>query len=417
MKNKTFQTVLSILALLFSLNPIFSQTCGSNQHFDEYINEAVKAGILTPEEGRKRLEATTNRLRTRSDVVTVFVVFDYATTSSALSLATAQAFIKSCASGTNTCEVTFQQVNARTNFAFTTSTVANTMLTDLDGFATSQGWYSQADLVVGITSLDMANYAGYAYIGSCSPTTNGGALVIEAGTTQALYGHELGHTIGLIHDNLDPTFLTPGTSLMNPFVPFTPTTMSMTNKNCYRTGASCALPIELLNFTGKFQQGKNHLAWTTASEKNNMGFQIERSYDTKHWLSIGYVKGSGNSNTQLSYNYQDESPLGLSYYRLRQQDFDGKETYSNVISIKSESKTKVIIAPNPVRSDLVISFESETYAEEVNVYDVLGRLISKFKNPSGRLEVDMQNAQAGMYIVEINMDGKRTREKILKVDD
>ena len=417
MKNKILQAVLSILTLAFSLNPTFSQTCGSNQHFNEYINEAVKAGKLTPEEGRRMLKGTTNHLRTRSDVVTVFVVFDYTTTTSALSLATAQAFIKSCASGTNACEVTFQQVNARTDFPFTTSTNAQTMLSDLVTSANNQGWFSQADLVVGITSLDMANFAGYASIGSCTPTSNGRALVIEAGTTQSLYGHELGHTIGLVHDNLDPTFLTSGTSLMNPFVPFTPTTMSMTNKNCYRTGASCALPIELLNFTGKFQQGKNQLNWTTASEKNNMGFQIERSYDTKHWLSIGYVKGSGNSNTQLSYDYQDASPLGLSYYRLRQQDFDGKESYSNVISIKSESKTKVILAPNPVRSDLVILFESETYAEEVNVYDVLGRLISKFKNPSGRLEVDMQNAQAGMYIVEITMDGKRVREKVLKVDE
>jgi hypothetical protein len=417
MKNKTFQTVLSVLALLFSLNPIFSQTCGSHQHFDEYINEEVNAGRLTPEEGRKRLEATTNRLRTRSDVVTVFVVFDYETTMSVLSLATAQAFIKSCASGTNACEVTFQQVNARTNFLFTTSTVANTMLSDLDGFATSQGWYSQADLVVGITSLDMVNFAGFAYIGGCTPTSNGRALVIEAGTTQSLYGHELGHSIGLVHDHEDPTFLTPETSLMNPFVPFSPTTMSMTNKNCYKTGASCTLPIELLNFTGSFQQNKNHLTWTTASEKNNMGFQIERSYDATHWLSIGYVKGMGNSKTQNTYNYQDESPLGLSYYRLRQQDFDGKETFSYVISIKSESRTKVILAPNPVRSDLVISFESEIFAEEVNIYDVLGRLISQYKKPSGRLEVDMRNAQAGMYIVEINVDGKRVREKILKVNE
>jgi hypothetical protein len=417
MKIKTIQTVLSIFTFMFSINPIFSQTCGAYQHFDVYINEEVKAGRLTKEEGRKRLNTNNNQLLTRSSVVRVFVVFDYSTTNSALSLSSAQTILRSCASGTDACEITYQQVNSRTNFEFTTSTVATTMLANLESAASANGWYNQADVIVGITSLNIDNFDGYAKIGSCTPIPTGRATVIQNNTTQALFAHELGHTIGLLHDDFDNSVADHLKSLMNPIVYNDANTMSTTNKNCYKTAASCTLPIDLLSFTGNFQQNINHLTWTTASEKNNQGFKIERSYDTKHWLSIGYVKGAGNSETQQTYNYQDDSQLGLSYYRLRQQDFDGKEMFSNVISIKSESKTKIILSPNPVRNDLVISFESETYAEEVNIYDLLGRLISQYKKPSSHLKVDMKNAQVGMYIVEINIDGKRVREKILKVNE
>jgi Secretion system C-terminal sorting domain/Metallo-peptidase family M12 len=428
MKNITFRAVLSILTFVFSLNSLYSQTCGSHQHFDEFINNEVKEGRLTPEEGRKRLDTNNNHLQTRSDVVNVLIVH-HNVTSVSLSLPTAQGILNSCASARAGCGITYNVVNATPlSFNFTSSNDGSTMLGDLlntanaqnwysSTYASSQGWNAAPDLVIGITGTNMVDgtntgLAGYANIGRCTPATLGPALVIEQGTTNHLFAHELGHTVGMEHD---PTSTT---SLMSPTVYTSSVTMSQTNKDCYTTGAGCALlPIELMAFTGSFFQNKNNLTWTTASEKNNKGFQIERSYDTKHWLSIGYVKGSGNSETELSYKFEDASPLGLSYYRLRQQDFDGKETFSIIISIKSESKTKVLIAPNPVRSDLVISFESETYAEEVNVYDVLGRTVAQYKKPSSRLEVDMQQAQAGMYIVEITMEGKRIREKILKVNE
>ena len=428
MKIKTLQAVLSVLALLFALNPLFSQTCGAHQHFDEYINEEVKAGRLTPEEGRKRLEAPNNHLHTRSDVVNVLIVHQNVSSTS-LSLTTAQNILNSCASAQAGCGITYNIVNATPlPFVFSNSNDGQTMLGDLNAtgnaqnwyssaYATSQGWTATPEIIIGITSTDMVEgantgLAGYAYYGSCLTTSPGPAIVIEQGTTNHLFAHELGHTVGM--RNHDPVSTT---SLMSPIVYTSANTMGQTYKNCYTTSAGCVvLPIELITFTGFFQQNKNNLNWTTASEKNNKGFQIERSYDATHWLSIGYVKGVGNSDTQVSYNFQDASPLGLSYYRLRQQDFDGKETFSNIVSIKSESKTKVLLAPNPVREDLVISFESETYAEEVSVYDLVGRLVAQFKNPLGRLEVDMRTVQAGMYIVEINVDGKRVREKVLKVD-
>jgi Secretion system C-terminal sorting domain/Metallo-peptidase family M12 len=406
--------------MLLKTFPTFSQVCSAHQHIEDFIHQEIKEGRMKADNGRKLLQKNINPLNLRSRTIRVRLVYDLPTTTTGLTLAGAQAFLNNCASSISGCEVIFEDVTpSRTEFDFSASSLdADNMLSNLNARADDQNWYTNADVVVGFTSKNMTfrggdGTAGYANVGNCNGPI-GRTVVIEASIYNSLFAHELGHIIGLVHDDLG---LLSETSLMNPTIYPDASTMALFNKNCHRTSVACTvLPVELLQFSGQYSQNKNNLSWTTASEKNNKGFQIERSYDTKHWLSIGYVKGMGNSDTQNTYSYQDASPLGLSYYRLRQQDFDGTETFSNIVSIKSESKTKVILAPNPVQNDLVISFESETYAEEVSVYDLVGRLVAQFKKPLGRLVVDMRTLQAGMYIVEINLDGKRVREKILKVD-
>jgi Secretion system C-terminal sorting domain/Metallo-peptidase family M12B Reprolysin-like len=421
MKKSTLFIIFGSILMLLKSFPTYSQVCGSHQHIEEFIHQEIKEGKITADEGRKMLQKSTNSLKLRSRTIRVRLVYDLPSTTTGLTLAGAQTFLNDCASSISGCEVIFEDVTpSRTEFDFSASNLAaNVMLSTLNARAVNQNWYSNADIVVGFTSKNMTfgggdGTAGFANIGNCNGPI-GRTVVIEASIYNSLFAHELGHIIGLVHDDLG---LLSETSLMNPTIYPDASTMALFNKNCHRTSVACAaLPVELLQFSGQYSQNKNQLSWTTASEKNNKGFQIERSYDATHWLSMGYVKGVGNSDTKNTYTFQDASPLGLSYYRLRQQDFDGTETFSNIVSIKSDSKTKVILAPNPVQNDLVISFESETYAEEVNVYDLLGRVVFQRKKPSGRLEVDMRNVQAGMYIVEINMDGKRVREKILKVNE
>jgi len=97
---------------------------------------------------------------------------------------------------------------------------------------------------------------------------------------------------------------------------------------------SVLLPIELISFDAKCNNGKVFTAWETATETNNEYFTLEKSRDGINFQNVTTVKGAGNSSRKLSYNSTDnESYSGISYYRLKQTDFDGKYTYSKVVSV------------------------------------------------------------------------------------
>lgn len=95
------------------------------------------------------------------------------------------------------------------------------------------------------------------------------------------------------------------------------------------------LPIELLSFTYQIKNQHIILNWITASETNNDFFTIERSSDMQGWKALGNLPGAGNSNQRLSYQFSDIMPQeGISYYRLKQTDFDGKYEYFNPLVVK-----------------------------------------------------------------------------------
>lgn len=88
------------------------------------------------------------------------------------------------------------------------------------------------------------------------------------------------------------------------------------------------LPIELLSFSVNAGTESVLVSWETATETNNDFFTIERSTDVQNWEILGYVDGAGNSNRPLSYSFTDSRPLdGISYYRLKQTDYDGQYEY------------------------------------------------------------------------------------------
>ena len=94
------------------------------------------------------------------------------------------------------------------------------------------------------------------------------------------------------------------------------------------------LPIELLYFNGVRFETVNKLSWSTASEKNNDYFNIEKTKDGNDWIEIANLPGAGNSSTQLFYSFADDKAESIiNYYRLKQTDYDGKFKYSDIISI------------------------------------------------------------------------------------
>lgn len=102
--------------------------------------------------------------------------------------------------------------------------------------------------------------------------------------------------------------------------------------NCDNCGI--ALPIELISFEAKLNNRQVDIHWATASEQNNDFFTIERSADGLNWEIVTTAAGAGNSIYRIDYAAYDSRPLsGISYYRLKQTDFDGAFEYSNIVSV------------------------------------------------------------------------------------
>ncbi|HNT80504.1 MAG TPA: T9SS type A sorting domain-containing protein [Bacteroidia bacterium] len=145
--------------------------------------------------------------------------------------------------------------------------------------------------------------------------------------------------------------------------------------------APLPLPVSLLNFEAKSVSDYIALLWSTASEKNNAGFEIERTTAYPDFYKIGFVSGAGNSNIINEYQFNDVNvKSGFKYYyRLKQIDYDGKFEYSPIVSayINSDKLFSYNIMPNPYSGATNIVFYSDENAMvDIRVYNVTGELVS-----------------------------------------
>jgi hypothetical protein len=144
------------------------------------------------------------------------------------------------------------------------------------------------------------------------------------------------------------------------------------------TGAN-VLPMTLMNFTAKPDNGQVDLAWVTATESNNNYFTVEKSRDGISFDSLVRVNSQaidGNSSTPLDYTAVDPSPyMGLNFYRLKQTNLDGSSIYSNVVTVDFEQTTPVNIYPNPSAGTLYISGLGNVTTQKVEWYDLGGHLV------------------------------------------
>ncbi|MDH3268014.1 MAG: M28 family peptidase, partial [Ignavibacteria bacterium] len=158
------------------------------------------------------------------------------------------------------------------------------------------------------------------------------------------------------------------------------------------------VPVELLAFTASMNNSLVQLLWSTASELNNQGFEIQRSIDKPDdFVTVGFVNGKGNSTEINYYSFHDHPDLnGVSqlYYRLKQVDLDGTFSYSNVVNVTYDVPTAFVLNqnyPNPFNPSTRISYfvPKESYVT-LKVYDFLGREIKTLVN---------ENKSTGSYEV------------------
>lgn len=181
------------------------------------------------------------------------------------------------------------------------------------------------------------------------------------------------------------------------------------------------LPVELLSFIGEAKEDYNLLSWTTASEINNSGFEIQRSGDGKDYNKLGFVTGAGNSSSTKEYSFKDSDNInGVLYYRLKQIDNDGAFKYSNVVAISNLDKSLLSIKslyPNPFDKEIGVLFNkavSETIV--VKIFDAEGKLIlnetyAPFRN---NFFINTENFSAGGYFLSVETGDNKLAKRITK---
>jgi murein tripeptide amidase MpaA len=176
------------------------------------------------------------------------------------------------------------------------------------------------------------------------------------------------------------------------------------------------VPVELISFTVSVFSNGIELCWMTATETNNQGFNIERKSADNNFETIGYVSGNGTSTEPKNYSFTDKNVSPGSYvYRLKQIDFDGSFTYSDVVEVEVESALEYSLAqnyPNPFNPSTVISYQLPVNSMvTLKIYDILGNEIATLVNeekPAGSYEVEFniysdegQNLVSGVYFYQL----------------
>jgi hypothetical protein len=181
------------------------------------------------------------------------------------------------------------------------------------------------------------------------------------------------------------------------------------------TFSSCnPLPVSLLTFTGEKGNGTVVLNWSTIVEINNQQFIIERSVNGSDWEAIGEVAGAGNSNNIHEYSYIDYSvAASVVYYRIKQVDDDGANSYSTIVTIKSAG-AGIHVMPNPFTDALTIENDVAGLLD-ISIYDVLGKLLfnASKENSEGSVTI-YPELTSGAYVMVVRTDVSVEQHRIIK---
>ena len=267
------------------------------------------------------------------------------------------------------------------------------------GFADDDVWYKFTALSTGTVSIDLAASANFdgvleVFEGNCGSLTSvacsdnnaeGGSESISlnavAGTNYKIRVYSFGSDIS---DRGDYSI----------------------------SAAGSALPISLIDFKGENINGSNVLSWSTATEMNNKGFEVQYSFDGKVFKNLGFVdskQNSGNSTSILNYQFTDsKNTAGNVYYRLVQIDKDGKTNFSKVILVKGgkiNSLSMAAVYPNPAKNKLSLIISSpENNNIDIIITDLAGKLVRRqalsVVNGGNNFDMDVSALSAGTYLIK-----------------
>lgn len=186
------------------------------------------------------------------------------------------------------------------------------------------------------------------------------------------------------------------------------------------TQSLSTLPVSWLDFTARRTGEKTvQVQWSTASEVNNKEFQVEKSRDGVSFELIGTVNAGGNGSGVQQYIFNDLKPFpGVSYYRLKQVDKDGKFKYSSIAKVTiDQDRSLYSLSPNPANSKTTLSIYKEMKQVNVKLMDVSGKTAYSFSkqviNAGETIELPVSQLAKGYYLVIIESEAGRFTEKLI----
>ncbi|NVO84750.1 lamin tail domain-containing protein [Hymenobacter terrestris] len=190
--------------------------------------------------------------------------------------------------------------------------------------------------------------------------------------------------------------------------PPAPRNSGTATKPCETSGT---LPVQLLSFGAERRLAGVQVRWATATEQNSASFEVQRSATGQAFRTISTVAAQGNSNSRHEYTLLDQQPLsGTAYYRLHQLDYDGKSSYSVVVSVSAPGEVRVY--PNPVQTKLTV--ELPAVGGGYRILNSLGSVMMAGEVPGSESELDMSSLPSGLYQLEITTSAGREMRKIIK---
>jgi len=176
---------------------------------------------------------------------------------------------------------------------------------------------------------------------------------------------------------------------------------------------SILVPINLASFTGEKKANSNLLLWSTATELNNSGFELQRSANGRDFSKLSFIASkaeNGTSNAIISYSYEDRNPLATTnYYRLKQIDKNGQNSYSKIVSLAGNKNDKfqiVNLYPNPAFNQVNLNVNtSKDEVVTIIVTDIVGKILIKqnasIRKGENTISLNTEKLANGTYTVKL----------------
>jgi len=154
------------------------------------------------------------------------------------------------------------------------------------------------------------------------------------------------------------------------------------------------------------------LEWTTSTEVNNDYFTLEKSTDAQSFVETGIVDGAGNSYSNISYQFIDDGVTEqLNYYRLKQTDFDGQYSYSNIVALSGMNSDSFYFSNS---NNILYINGGNKSSKNLMIYSIQGQLLKEYHlNEDQEAQSVNLNLSNGFYIVSLQIDGKVISKKIV----